>query len=111
MGEHSYLTSHDENAVIDYDYLYECARLVECWVEDKLTSNPKYKNLYNVTLDVKHWQIGSTIFTIENHETKQISRATSNQGLTMDEDIINTRGWILYEKKNNGSKKKEEILD
>jgi hypothetical protein len=65
-------------------------------VHDKLESNPDYKNLYNVALIVKYWQIGSAIFTVENQQTKQIKKVNSNEGFTMDEDIINTKGFIIY---------------
>jgi hypothetical protein len=109
IGEHSYLTWHDENALIDYDYLHERKVFVEDWVHDKLISS--YENLYNVTLNVKFWQIGSNKYIVENHQTKQIKKAISNEGLTLDERIINTRGWILYEKTNGGSKKNVRSLD
>ncbi|WP_176522609.1 hypothetical protein [Bacillus sp. AFS096315] len=106
IGEFSYLTWHDENALIDYEYLHERKVFVEDYIHDKLIINPKYKNLYNVTLNVKNWQIGSCIYTLENHRTKKIKKATSNGEFNINERIINTRGWILYEKKNEGSKKK-----
>lgn len=98
IGEKSYLTWHDENALIDYDYLYGRVEYIEDWVHDKLISLPKYNKLCKVTLNVKYWQVGSTIYTVENHKTKQIKEAISNEKLNLDEDIINTRGFIFYEK-------------
>ncbi|MDQ0972423.1 hypothetical protein QFZ31_002301 [Neobacillus niacini] len=95
-GDISYLTWHDENALIDYDYLYERVEFVEDWLHDKLTYNSKYKNLSEVRLNVKYFQIGSVIYTVENHQTKQIKKAISNESLTLDEDIINTKGFIVY---------------
>jgi hypothetical protein len=111
VGEHSYSTWHDESALIDYDYLQERKVFVEEWVHDKLESNQNYKDLYNVTLIVKYWQIGSTIYTVENHQTKQLKQEISIGDYSLDEDVINTSGWILYEKDNDGSKKKDGNLD
>jgi hypothetical protein len=111
VGEHSYSTWHDESALIDYDYLQERKVFVEDKVHDRLISNPDYKNLYNVTLNVKYWQIGSSIYTAENHQTKQIKKTISIESLKSDENTINTSGYIIYRNGNEGLKSYESTIN
>lgn len=85
VGELSYLTWYDENAIIDYDYLNGRKEFLENWVHDKLTSSSKYKNLYNVTLIVKYWRIGRSILIPENNRTLQIRELIFKEDIKFDE--------------------------
>lgn len=94
-GLQTFLVWHeyDEEAMVDYNYLYRKVAFTEDWIHDKLIYH--YEDLRDVTIDVKQWEIGETIYTVKNHQKKRIKKTISTNASKSDGEVFNTRGYIL----------------
>ncbi|GAB1782020.1 hypothetical protein [Priestia aryabhattai] len=68
----TFTVRHDEGTLINYDYLHLMVEEIEEYLLNSLICADDM--VYNIHLKPEYWEIGNDIYSVEDHEQKQLKK-------------------------------------